>query len=129
MVNNADIAIARAATATGSKIREYTACPIYNDGNIVGTHEWLIEFEEAPSDLFAFTLILDNFLKAVNSDYEAKRNKDLGMRMPIVKSVPRDTFYQWMRSKQKLGGQHKIPRLNNDRVFAEEILQIAQLLS
>jgi hypothetical protein len=129
MVANADIAIARAATATGTKIREYTACPIYTDGNTIGTHEWLIEFEEAPSDINAFTSILDNFLKAVNSDYEAKRTKDLGMRMPIVHSIPKNTFYQWLRTNNKLGGQHKIPRLNNDRVLVEELKAIAQLLT
>jgi hypothetical protein len=115
--------------ATGTKIREYTACPVYSEGTTAGTHEWLIEFEEAPQDLSTFTAILDNFLKAVNSDYEAKRNKDLGMRMPIVHSLPKDTFYQWLRNNNKLGGQHKIPRLNNDRVLVEELKAIAQLLA
>ena len=129
MVANADIAIARTAMATGTKTRKYTACPVYSEGTTAGTHEGLIEFEEAPQDLSTFTAILDNFLKAVNSDYEAKRNKDLGMRMPIVHSLPKDTFYQWLRNNNKLGGQHKIPRLNNDRVLVEELKAIAQLLA
>ena len=124
MVANADIAIARTATATGSKIREYTACPVYSEGNTVGTHEWLIEFEQEPQDINTFTAILDNFLKAVNSDYEAKRFKDIALGLPVVRSLEKGTFNKWLKSKNKMGGQHKVPRLSNERTIVEEILSL-----
>jgi hypothetical protein len=86
-----------------------------------GTHEWLIEFEKEPSDLNKFTAILDETLKSLNSDYEAKRFKDLNLVIPVVRSVPAGTFYNWLKSKNKLGGQNKVPRLSNTREFIEEI--------
>ena len=86
-----------------------------------GTHEWLIEFEKEPGDLQKFTRILDEKLKSVNSDYAAKRYKDINLVMPVVRSVPAGTFTKWLRMKNKLGGQNKVPRLSNTREFIEEL--------
>ncbi len=122
IVDNSDKAIAMASKKTNSIVNDYTAAPIYfsEDGN--GAHEWLIEFEKEPEDLNQFIFELDTALKTINSDYEAKRHKDIALRMPVVKTVPKNTFSNWLNSKGKLGGQHKVPRLSNDRKFIEEIL-------
>lgn len=121
IVDNSDKAIATASEKTNTIVNDYTAAPVYfsEDGN--GAHEWLIEFEKAPKDLQQFTYELDSALKSINSDYEAKRHRDIALRMPIIKSVPKNTFSNWLNSKGKLGGQHKVPRLSNDRNFIEEI--------
>lgn len=121
IVDNSDKAIATASEKTNTIVNDYTAAPIYfsEDGN--GAHEWLIEFEKEPKDLQQFTYELDSALKSINSDYEAKRHRDIALRMPIIKSVPKNTFSNWLNSKGKLGGQHKVPRLSNDRNFIEEI--------
>ncbi len=122
MVDNADKALSIACEKSGAQINEYTAAPVYMDGNENGAHEWLIEFEKQPSTIEYFTEMLDNALKSINSDYEAKRYQNLILKQPIVKSLPKDTFYKWFESKNKLGGQHKVPRLSNDRKHLEEIL-------
>lgn len=121
IVDNSDKAIATASEKTNTIVNDYTAAPVYfsEDGN--GAHEWLIEFEKEPKDLQQFTYELDSALKSINSDYEAKRHRDIALRMPIIKSVPKNTFSNWLNSKGKLGGQHKVPRLSNDRNFIEEI--------
>ena len=121
IIENAVEALTRASAKTGAKIREYTAAPIFFDGAEAGGHEWLIEFEHAPKDLEQFTKFLDQELKAVNSDYEAKRYNDYNMKMPVVNVAPQDLFYNWLKSKGKLGGQHKVPRLSNDRKYLDEI--------
>jgi hypothetical protein len=90
-----------------------------------GSHEWIIEFEKAPSDMTLFIVTLDNTLKSVNSDYEAKRFKDLNLVIPIVKTVPRGTFNKWLKTKNKLGGQNKVPRLSNSREYIEDLYIIA----
>ena len=98
-----------------------------SEGN-AGRHQWVIEFTTPPSSLEFFTESLDNALKAVNSDYEAKRYKDMALLKPEVISVKPDCFYNWMKQKGKLGGQHKVPRLANDRTYVAEILEVnAQL--
>jgi hypothetical protein len=124
IVDNSDKAIAAACEKTGAIVKDYTAAPIYfsDEGN--GGHEWLIEFEKEPLDLKLFTYELDNALKNINSDYEAKRHKDIALRMPVVHSLPQGMFEKWLRSKGKLGGQHKVPRLSNDRKYIEEILAL-----
>lgn len=124
IVDNSDSAIAAACEKTGAVVNDYTAAPIYfsDEGN--GGHEWLIEFEIPPSDMKLFTYELDNALKSVNSDYEAKRHKDIALRMPDVKAVEKGLFEKWLKSKGKLGGQHKVPRLSNDRKYLEEILAL-----
>ena len=123
MVDNTDKAIAIATERTGFVVRDYTAAPVYfsEEGN--GAHEWLIEFENEPQDLNAFVEELDEALKSINSDYEAKRHKDIALRLPVVRSIPQGTFNTWLKSKDKLGGQHKVPRLSNDRNTLEEIKQ------
>jgi hypothetical protein len=121
IVDNSDKAIAIASEETGSIVNDYTAAPVYFSDGGNGAHEWLIEFERQPADLQQFTHSLDSALKSINSDYEAKRHKDIALRMPIIKAVPKNTFSNWLNSKGKLGGQHKVPRLSNDRKFIEEI--------
>jgi hypothetical protein len=127
IVDNSDKAIAVASEKTGAIVNDYTAAPIYfsDEGN--GGHEWLIEFEVEPSDLGLFTYELDNALKNLNSDYEAKRHKDIALKMPVIHSLNKGVFNEWLRSKGKLGGQHKVPRLSNERKYLEEILAMNRL--
>jgi len=122
IVDNADKAIAMAASKTGAIVNDYTAAPIYFSDNANGAHEWLIEFEQDPANLDAFINEMDSSLKSINSDYEAKRHKDIALRKPVVHSLKKGTFNQWLHSKGKLGGQHKVPRLSNERKYVEEIL-------
>ncbi len=124
IVDNSDNAIAIAAGKTDAIVNDYTAAPIYFSDNNNGAHEWLIEFEKEPDDLNKFTFELDDALQSINSDYEAKRHKNIALRMPLVHSVKKGTFTEWLRSKGKLGGQHKVPRLSNERTLLEEILSI-----
>jgi hypothetical protein len=124
IVDNAEKAITIASERTGARIREFTAAPIYMSENETGGHEWIVEFDTAPDDLAFFTEVLDNALKAINSDYEAKRSNNLNLRMPVLHHAPDGTFYAWLKQKGKLGGQHKIPRLSNNREFIEQILEI-----
>jgi len=121
IVDNTDKAVSIACQKTGTAVTDYTAAPIYfsEEGN--GAHEWLIEFEKEPENLDAFVEEMDAALKSINSDYEAKRHKDIALRMPEVMAVPKGTFSSWLSSKGKLGGQHKVPRLSNDRSILEEI--------
>ncbi|NLU94186.1 GH3 auxin-responsive promoter family protein [Chitinophaga sp. Ak27] len=125
IVENSDTAIAKAAEATGAVVNDYTAAPVYFSDHGNGGHEWLVEFEVAPDDISRFTTVLDNTLKAINSDYEAKRYKDIALHMPLIHVLPAGTFCEFLKSKGKLGGQHKVPRLNNDRNYLEEILKFA----
>lgn len=122
IVDNAESAISRACLKTGAVIREYTAAPLYYTGKTAGAHEWLIEFEHPPDDATHFCEILDRELKNLNSDYEAKRYKDMVLRPPVIRHLPEGTFYRWLKKKEKLGGQHKVPRLSNDRKILEEVL-------
>ena len=128
IVENSDKAIAHACEVTCAIVNDYTAAPIYfsDEGN--GGHEWLVEFEAPPADLQQFTQALDTMLKSVNSDYEAKRYKDIALHMPVIHVLPKGTFTEWLKSKGKLGGQHKVPRLNNERHYVEEILKFARNL-
>jgi hypothetical protein len=125
IVDNSDKAIASASEITGAIVNDYTAAPVYFSGTSNGAHEWLIEFEKQPSSIEAFTYELDNALKSINSDYEAKRYKDIALHMPIVKAVKTNTFKSWLQYKGKLGGQHKVPRLSNDRAILEDITRFA----
>jgi len=126
IVDNSDVAIAVAAEKTQSIVNDYTAAPVYFSNNNNGAHEWLIEFDKPPADLHQFTIELDTALKNTNSDYEAKRHKDIALRLPIVHALPKGSFTAWLRSKGKLGGQHKVPRLSNERTMLEEILLLQQ---
>lgn len=124
IIDNAEVAIAEACRKTDATIDNFTAGPIYlGDGN-KGGHEWVIEFEKEPNDLDRFISLMDEKLREINSDYDAKRYKDIALQEPIVHLAPQNTFYNWMKSKGKLGGQHKVPRLSNDREYLDEILTI-----
>ncbi len=128
IVENTDKAISIACEQTGAVVNDYTAAPVYFDDNENGAHQWLIEFEREPERPDHFTYELDIALKSLNSDYEAKRYKDIALRMPIVQSLSKGSFNTWLKEKGKLGGQHKIPRLSNDRKYVDEILEIIQAL-
>ena len=123
IIDNSDSAIATACAKTGAIVCDYTAAPLYFSEKENGTHEWLIEFDQQPEDIRNFTVILDNTLKELNSDYEAKRYKDIALRMPVVHIIEKGSFNKWLKVQGKLGGQHKIPRLSNDRKMLEEILK------
>ena len=122
VIENADRAIETVAKEMGLKVIDYTAAPIFMEGKKQGSHEWMIEFNQPPVDLIPFTTRLDECLKQLNSDYEAKRYKDLTMRMPTVHVAQNGLFYRWLSRKKKLGGQHKVPRLSNDRTLMEILL-------
>jgi hypothetical protein len=121
MVENADRAIAMACETTGATVIDYTAAPIFFSGNSNGAHEWIIEFGTPPEDFETFANRLDDALRSVNSDYDAKRHKDIALRRLVMNVAPIGTFNEWLRKKGKLGGQHKVPRLSNDRGILEEI--------
>ncbi|HTN35880.1 MAG TPA: GH3 auxin-responsive promoter family protein [Arachidicoccus sp.] len=122
IIDNADLALASTCEQLNCQVNEYTAAPIYFSDESNGAHEWLFEFETAPTDLSEFTIVLDEALKQQNSDYEAKRHKNIALGPPVVRVLPAKTFNNWLKSKNKLGGQHKVPRLSNDRTYIEEIL-------
>lgn len=127
IVDNSDKAIAIASEKTGCVVNDYTAAPVYFSEQSNGAHEWLVEFDQQPDNLDHFIAELDNALKNSNSDYEAKRHKDIALRMPIVHSLPKGSFNKWLQSKNKIGGQHKVPRLSNERKILEEIKLITNL--
>jgi hypothetical protein len=122
IVDNSDRAIAIASQKTGAIVSDYTAGPVYFTEQANGCHEWLIEFEKEPNTLDSFINALDDALKSVNSDYEAKRQGNIALTKPLVHTLPKGRFSHWLNSHGKLGGQHKIPRLSNDRKIIEEIL-------
>lgn len=124
IVDNADTALQEACRQTGAIITDYTAGPVFMNTSSKGSHEWLIEFEKEPDDLKKFTALLDSSLKEVNSDYEAKRLKDLNLEMPLVRPVPTGTFNKWLKAKSKFGGQNKVPRLSNSREYIEDLYKI-----
>ena len=121
IADNSDKAISVTCASLNVVMKEYTAAPIFMSDKGAGAHEWLIEFENVPSDMQAFTVELDKNLQSVNSDYEAKRYKDIALGLPHITAVKKDCFYEWLKRKGKLGGQHKIPRLSNERKFLEEV--------
>jgi hypothetical protein len=124
VIENAEKGLAFAAEKTNSLVTNYTAGPKYLKEGNAGAHEWLIEFETEPEDLERFTYYLDQKMRELNSDYDAKRYKDIAMRMPIIKSLPKRSFYNWMKSNGKLGGQNKVPRLVNDRTVIESFYNV-----
>ncbi len=124
IVENSDIAIKEAANKTNSTVLEYTAAPIYMSDQNTGAHQWIVEFEKKPDNLNMFTQILDEKLKELNSDYEAKRQKDITLRKPQIVVARENLFFDWLKKNNKIGGQHKIPRLSNSRKIIEEILKM-----
>lgn len=127
IVENAEEALEIACKKTGAIIKEYTAAPVYQGDNQKAAHEWLIEFEKRPGNCDFFIDMLDNALKSINSDYEAKRYNDMLLQRPIVHAVKPETFYLWMKKRGKLGGQNKVPRLSNNRGYVEEIKPLSGL--
>ncbi|MBR5102539.1 MAG: GH3 auxin-responsive promoter family protein [Muribaculaceae bacterium] len=124
MVHNADDAITRAATETGAQVLNYTAAPVYAGDNTRGRHEWLIEFAKKPDEMGKFLSVLDARLKQVNGDYEAKRTGNIFLDPPTVVVAREGLFDDWLATTGKLGGQRKIPRLNNDRLIIDQMLKM-----
>ena len=129
IVDNADKALESACKSTDAVITEYTAGPVFMNISSKGSHEWIIEFEKEPSDFGKFIESLDNALKSVNSDYEAKRYRDLNLIIHVVRSVPPGTFNKWLKANNKFGGQNKVPRLSNSREYIEDLYVIAGIRS
>lgn len=123
---HADKALARACQETGAILQNYTAAPYFYDRQKKGYHEWLVEFVTPPNDLSRFTDILDRELENLNDDYASKRKQNIAIERPLVREIPGGTFYQWLKRKGKLGGQHKITPLSNSRDFVEEILKLSR---
>jgi hypothetical protein len=123
MVHNSDKAIEMTCQKTNSQVAEYTAGP-YFFSDRKGCHEWIIEFDVLPLNISEFCIILDETLKSLNSDYEAKRSQNLLLQSPKIFIAPKSTFYNWLKMKNKLGGQYKIPRLSNNRIILEEIYKL-----
>ena len=122
VIENAEAAVAAACRATGATLTDFTAAPVFLGAHTRGGHEWVIEFAEPPTDPVRFAQTLDDTLRQVNSDYDAKRQYDLALAAPVVRVAPPGTFAGWLRAKGKLGGQYKVPRLANDRALLEELL-------
>lgn len=124
IVENADKAIAKTCKQHNAELLEYTAGPVYMEGGRSGCHEWVVEFLKEPADIEAFKYSLDQELQVLNSDYEAKRYNDMVLEPLRLHVAPRGIFYDWMRRRGKLGGQHKVPRLSNNREHLDEVLQL-----
>ncbi|MCC5915718.1 MAG: GH3 auxin-responsive promoter family protein [Cryomorphaceae bacterium] len=124
MVGNADRALEMASEESDCLVKEYSAAPVFMEGNESGAHEWIVEFSRPPKNLDVFTEALDRHLKTLNSDYEAKRHKNMALKKPILHQAHEGVFYQWLKNKNKLGGQHKVPRLSNQRDVLNELLDI-----
>lgn len=123
IVDNADRALHETCQQMGAKFMEYTAAPVYFSETSNGAHEWVIEFDQPPADMNQFAALLDANLKKLNSDYEAKRSHNLSLGMPVVHAVAPGLFLEWMKSRDKVGGQNKVPKLANDRKYIDSLLQ------
>ena len=124
IIENAEAALKKTAQITQSEIVDYTAAPIFMEGREKGSHEWVIEFKKPPSDFTKFSQLLDQSLQEVNSDYEAKRFNNTTLNAPTIHCGRERLFYDWLKEKDKLGGQHKVPRLSNTRDYLEELLHL-----
>ncbi|MFA9388234.1 MAG: GH3 auxin-responsive promoter family protein [Prolixibacteraceae bacterium] len=126
IIDNANKGLQVACKATNAIISEYSAGPVFMNAESKGCHQWIIEFEKEPDNLENFTQILDKELQSLNSDYEAKRYKNMALTHLEVVNAPKDTFYKWMKKRGKVGGQNKIPRLANDREYLDSLLEIIE---
>ncbi|MBP5386848.1 MAG: GH3 auxin-responsive promoter family protein [Prevotella sp.] len=126
IVDNAEKGLEHACHLTGAEVLEYTAAPVFMDGHAKCRHQWLIEFVKEPADLQQFADILDRKLQEINSDYEAKRYKDITLQHLEIVKAKHDLFNLWLKTKGKLGGQHKVPRLSNNRIIIDELLKLNQ---
>ncbi|MCM1312461.1 MAG: GH3 auxin-responsive promoter family protein [Bacteroides sp.] len=122
IVDNAEKGLEQACIATGAQVTDYTAAPIFMDANAKCRHQWVIEFAKMPDSIDEFAKILDRSLQAINSDYEAKRHKNITLQPLEIVVARKGLFEEWLKGKGKLGGQHKIPRLSNSREYIEELL-------
>lgn len=127
IIENAEAALKKASLVTGCEVVDYTAAPIFMEGKEKGAHEWIIEFKNPPTCFKTFSETLDKSLMEVNSDYEAKRFNNLTLNAPKIHCGRSHLFYDWLKEKDKLGGQHKVPRLSNKRDFLEELLSLNKL--
>ncbi len=124
IVDNAEKGLAQACAATGAQVIDYSAAPVFMDANAKCRHQWLIEFAQMPDNLDYFSKVLDSALKEVNSDYEAKRQNNLALQPLELIVARKGLFHDWLAQKGKLGGQYKVPRLNNNRKYIEEMLDL-----
>ncbi len=124
IIDNAEKGLSKACEKTGAQITEYSAAPVFMDKNAKCRHQWLIEFAKMPDSINKFGKILDDTLKEINSDYEAKRYKDIALQPLEVIVARKFLFHDWLKEKGKLGGQHKVPRLSNTREYIEELLEL-----
>lgn len=129
IIDNAEQALNYACDQTGAIVKEYTAAPVFLTNKKAGKHEWLIEFKEEPTDLDVFSKAMDDYLRKINSDYDAKREGNMALESPLVHQMPKGSFYNWMKSRNKLGGQNKVPRLTNSREYLEDILRLSSEIS
>lgn len=127
IIDNAEQALAYACQKTGAVLEEYTAAPVFLTNKEAGKHEWLIEFKKEPDQQEDFNVALDHHLREINSDYDAKRSGNMALEFPLIRKMPKGTFYNWMKSRNKLGGQNKVPRLSNSREYLEEILRLSEV--
>lgn len=123
IIENAEDALKKYAK-TKAEIVDYTAAPIFMEGKEKGAHEWLIEFKTPPKDIDYFNELFDNALKALNSDYEAKRYNNITLNKPKINIARTNLFYDWLKANDKLGGQHKVPRLSNTRDYIDDLLRL-----
>ena len=124
IIDNAEVALKKACERTGAEIKEYTAAPIFMNEERNGGHQWLFEFSKMPNNLEHFSDILDITLKTVNSDYEAKRYKDISLAAPKIEVAQQGLFYKWLKERGRLGGQNKVPRLANHREYIDRLLEL-----
>ncbi|EKB03767.1 hypothetical protein HMPREF9711_02277 [Myroides odoratimimus CCUG 3837] len=128
MIENTDRALAKTCIELNAEVAEYTVAPIFMEGKEKGAHEWVVEFSKAPDNLQLFSEVLDKNLQALNSDYEAKRTNNMTLNPLVLHSARKNLFYDWLKNNNKLGGQHKIPRLSNERTLLEELLSMQRIL-
>ncbi len=128
IIENAEQALKKASLLSNCEIIDYTAAPIFMEGKEKGAHEWIIEFKTPPKNFETFKTALDEALQEVNSDYEAKRYNNMTLNMPVIHQAREKLFYDWLKKNDKLGGQHKIPRLSNSRNYMEELLKMNRLI-
>jgi hypothetical protein len=121
IIENSDNAIAKACKVTQTEVIDYTVAPIFMNGKEKGAHEWMIEFRKNPDDIHLFKKVLDETLQSLNSDYEAKRHNNMTLNAPVINVARNNLFYDWLKDHDKLGGQHKIPRLSNQRNYLEQL--------
>ncbi len=124
IIENAEDALKKVCKRTSAEIVDYTAAPIFMKGREKGAHEWIIEFKTPPEDMSYFEEIFDNALKSLNSDYEAKRYNNMKLNKPTIHSARPNLFYDWLKENDKLGGQHKVPRLSNTRDYINDLLRL-----